>query len=73
MKHIKSLVFKPAGTPLLWRGGGGSWIGIILLFALPLHAQVGDLPRTCPEAVGIPSRAVSRLMDSLMALSLIHI
>ena len=68
MKHIKSLVFKPAGTPLLWRGGGGSWIGIILLFALPLHAQVGDLPRTCPEAVGIPSRAVSRLMDSLMAL-----
>ena len=40
-----------------------------LLFSwLTTHAQVGDLPRTRPETVGISTPTVNRLMDSLMAL-----
>ncbi|MBO1364397.1 serine hydrolase [Prevotella sp. A2931] len=39
-----------------------------LFSLLTADAQVDDLPRTRPETVGIPSAAVDRLMDSLMAL-----
>src|SRR3712207_1426576 len=41
---------------------------ILLTAFLSGHSQVGHLPRTTPESVGIPSRALARLTDSLMAL-----
>lgn len=34
---------------------------------LPVHAQVDDLPRTSPEAVGMRSAQVSAFFDSLLA------
>lgn len=39
-----------------------------LLGALTVHAQVNELPRSTPEAEGVPSKAVTALFDSLMAL-----
>ena len=33
-----------------------------------MRAQVGELPRSVPEAEGVPSRAIAELFDSLMAL-----
>ena len=39
-----------------------------LLGALAVHAQVNELPRSTPEAEGVPSKAVTALFDSLMAL-----
>lgn len=39
-----------------------------LLATVTAHAQINELPRSTPEAEGIPSRAVSTLLDSLMAL-----
>ena len=39
-----------------------------LLGALAVHAQINELPRSTPEAEGVPSKAVTALFDSLMAL-----
>ena len=39
-----------------------------LLGALAAHAQINELPRSTPEAEGVPSKAVTALFDSLMAL-----
>src|SRR3712207_9029210 len=41
---------------------------ILLTAFLSGHSQVGHLPRTTPESVGIPARALDRLTDSHMAL-----
>ena len=38
-----------------------------LLGALAVHAQINELPRSTPEAEGVPSKAVTALFDSLMA------
>lgn len=40
----------------------------MLLSSAFASAQTGDLPRSTPEAEGVPSRAISALFDSLMAL-----
>ena len=40
-----------------------------LLGALAVHAQINELPRSTPEAEGVPSKAVTALFDSLMARS----
>ena len=37
-----------------------------LLGALAVHAQINELPRSTPEAEGVPSKAVTALFDSLM-------
>ena len=39
-----------------------------LLYSFTLSAQVNKLPRSTPEAEGIPSQAVTALFDSLMSL-----
>ena len=39
-----------------------------LLYSFTLSAQVNELPRSTPEAEGIPSKAVTALFDSLMLL-----
>ena len=39
-----------------------------LLGTLAVHAQINELPRSTPEAEGVPSKAVTALFDSLMAL-----
>ena len=39
--------------------------GLLLLIATPAIAQVNELPRSNPEAEGIPSAAVIQLFDSL--------
>ena len=39
-----------------------------LLYSFTLSAQVNELPRSTPEAEGIPSQAVTALFDSLMLL-----
>ena len=39
-----------------------------LLFPSVLYAQTGELPRSTPEAEGVPSHAMVQLFDSLMAL-----
>ncbi len=43
-------------------------IALILLSSERLHAQVGDLPRSSPEAQGVPSSRVMSLIDSVMAI-----
>lgn len=46
------------------------WITLTfyLLISTTLYAQVNELPRSIPEAEGVPSKAVTALFDSLMAL-----
>ena len=39
-----------------------------LLGALAVHAQINELPRSTPEAEGVPSKAVTALFDSLTVL-----
>ncbi len=39
-----------------------------LLGALAAHAQINELPRSTPEAEGVPSKAVTALFDSLTVL-----
>ena len=34
-----------------------------LLGALAVHAQINELPRSTPEAEGVPSKAVTALFD----------
>ena len=34
-----------------------------LLGALAAHAQINELPRSTPEAEGVPSKAVTALFD----------
>lgn len=41
---------------------------LCLLFSLTAQAQIHELPRSTPEAEGVPSQAVIQLFDSLMAL-----
>lgn len=43
-------------------------MALILLSSERLHAQVGDLPRSSPEAQGVPSSRVMALIDSVMAI-----
>lgn len=40
---------------------------ILTGISLALHAQINDLPRTSPEAVGLRSEQVAALFDSLLA------
>lgn len=63
---------------------GGMWLGwgvkkspnkphlpllaLLLLATTLLHAQTHELPRSTPEAEGVPSRAITALFDSLTAL-----
>ena len=39
-----------------------------LLGTLAVHAQINELPRSTPEAEGVPSKAVTALFDSLTVL-----
>lgn len=41
---------------------------LCLLFSLTVHAQIDELPRSTPEAEGVPSQALINLFDSLMLL-----
>ena len=43
-------------------------VSVLFVFPLWMRAQVGELPRSVPEAEGVPSRAIAELFDSLMAL-----
>lgn len=46
-----------------------SALAVLLLFNAPsAKAQIADLPRSTPEAQGVPSKAIYSLFDSLMAL-----
>ena len=38
----------------------------ITLLAISASAQIGDLPRSTPEAEGVPSKALIELYDSLV-------
>ena len=42
------------------------WVAVLLLSCATAWSQVGDLPRSTPEAQGIPSAAVSQLLDTLV-------
>lgn len=41
---------------------------LCLLFSLTVHAQINELPRSIPEAEGVPSQALINVFDSLMSL-----
>lgn len=41
---------------------------LCLLFSLTVHAQINELPRSTPEAEGVPSQALINLFDSLISL-----
>ena len=41
---------------------------LCLLFSLTVHAQINELPRSTPEAEGVPSQALINVFDSLMSL-----
>ncbi|MEG0455931.1 MAG: serine hydrolase, partial [Bacteroides sp.] len=43
-------------------------LAFCLLASLSVRAQINELPRSTPEAEGVPSKAIAALFDSLTAL-----